>query len=164
MVHIDSRATWRPTGHRSKLARLGKRSPFGGRGEAVGVARRVAALEPDLVHATAAERVTFDEEPLVETDSARRGDVELGHPRTDPVGVELLVPRPVERVREVHALAVAADLDHLRAAEQRSVRPGRMRCPRDDAAAPHRAGLPWREGTSHVALPELAGAAARDGQ
>src|SRR5260370_17357169 len=123
MVHIDSRATWRPTGHRSKLARRGKRSPFGGRGEAVGVARRVAALEPDLVHATAAERVTFDEEPLVETDSARRGDVELGHPRTDPVGVELLDPPPVERVREVHPLAVPPHLDHLPPPTQRKRHP-----------------------------------------
>ena len=44
-----------------------------------------------------------------------------------PVRVELLVPRAVQRVGEVDALAVPADLDHLRAAAERLVRPGRVR-------------------------------------
>ena len=52
--------------------------------------------------------------------------VELGHPGADPVGVELIVPRPVQRVGEVDALAVAADLDHLRSARERHV--GRAGC------------------------------------
>jgi hypothetical protein len=52
--------------------------------ETVGVTRRIAALQPDLVHAPPAERVAFDEEPLVDGDPAAGTDVELGHPRADP--------------------------------------------------------------------------------
>src|SRR5205823_11335578 len=76
---------------------------------AVGVAGGVAALEPDLVHAAPAERIAFDEEALVEADAAALADVQLGHPRADAVGVELLVPGTVQGVGEVHALALPAD-------------------------------------------------------
>ena len=53
--------------------------------------------------------------------------VDLGHPAADAVRVELVVPRRVERVGEVDALAVAADLDHLRTAVQRLPRLAGMR-------------------------------------
>src|SRR5262249_40100971 len=104
---------------------------------AVRVAGCVAALEPDLVHPATAEHVAFEEEPLVEADAAALADVELGHPGADAVWEELLVPSPVQRVGEVDALAVPTDLNHLRAASQRLVRPGRVWLAAHDAAYPH---------------------------
>src|SRR5258708_16460763 len=98
---------------------------------AVGVAGCVAALQPDLVRSAAAERVALEEEPLVERDPAALGDVELRHPGADAARGELVVPRPVQRVGEVHPLAVPADLHHLRSAEERLAPPGRA------AAVPH---------------------------
>ncbi len=83
-------------------------------GVAVRVAGCIAALEPDLVHPAAAEYVAFEEEPLVEADAAAIANVKLRHPRADAIGVELIVPRAIQRVGEVDALAVPTDLDHLR--------------------------------------------------
>src|SRR6266446_9750946 len=108
---------------------------------AVRVAGCIAALEPDLVHPPAPEDVAFEEEPLVEADAAALANVKLGHPRADAIGVELIVPRAIQRVGEVDALAVPTDLDHLRAAGQRLVRPGRVRLAAYDAADPHGACL-----------------------
>src|SRR5215213_4779411 len=72
----------------------------------------VAAFEPHLVWPQA---VAVHPEPLVESDPAMRSGIELHHPALDAVGIELLVPARIERVRHVHALAVAAHLHHLRA-------------------------------------------------
>ena len=71
--------------------------------------------------------------------ASRPRRVELDHPAVDALGVELGVPGGVERVGQVDALAVARDLDHLRAAVQRAG--GRVRRALDDPAEPHRAGL-----------------------
>src|SRR5258707_4584829 len=95
-------------------------------GVAVRVAGCIAALEPDLVHPAAAEYVAFEEEPLVEADAAAIANVKLRHPRADAIAVELIVPRAIQRVGEVDALAVPTDLDHLRAAGQRLALPGRL--------------------------------------
>src|SRR6266536_5604639 len=127
---------------------------------AVGVAGGVAALEPDLVHAAPAERIAFEEEALVEADAATLADVQLGHPRAHAAGVELLVPGAVQGVGEVHALAVPADLHHLRAAGQWLVRPGGVRGPAHDAADPHRARLARVDRVGDVVLLELTGAPA----
>ena len=62
-----------------------------------------------------------DEELRVEGDAAIRAGVELHHPAVDALGIELRVDGAIERVGEVDALAVAADLDHLRAAVERAV-------------------------------------------
>src|SRR5205814_2239206 len=99
----------------------------GSGGEAVGVARSVPALQPDLVRAAPAEHVALKEEALIKADAAALGDVQLGHPGADAVRVELLDPCTVDRVGEVYPLAVAGDLDHLRAAAQWLIRPGRVR-------------------------------------
>src|SRR6266516_1737269 len=92
-------------------------------GVAVGVARRVAALQPYLVRAAPAEHLALKEEALI--------------------------PGTVERVGEVDPLAVAGDLDHLRAAGQWLIRPGRVRHAPDDAADPHRADLARVERVAH---------------
>src|SRR6266516_1631968 len=92
-------------------------------------------------HAAPTGRIAFDEEALVEADAAALADVQLGHPRADAVGVELLVPGAVQGIGEVHALAVPADLHHLRAAGQWLARAGGVREAAHDAADPHRACL-----------------------
>src|SRR4051794_33192163 len=81
------------------------------RREAVRVARGVAALQADLVRALAVE---LDEEVGIDRELAVA--VDLAHPAFDPLRIELLFPARVERVRQVDPLAVAAHLDHLRAA------------------------------------------------
>src|ERR1700691_725981 len=68
---------------------------------AVGVRRSVATLQPDLVHPQAAELLAVREKVLVDAQPAVKIRVELGHPRADTVGVELVVPCPVQRVGEV---------------------------------------------------------------
>ena len=78
-----------------------------------------------------------------------------------PSGIELRVPRRVERVGEVHPPAVAAHLDHLRRAVERPVGRARMRRAPHDAADPRRAGEHRLERIAHVVLPELARAPAR---
>src|SRR5689334_12407814 len=77
---------------------------------AVRVRRGVATLEPDLVRTQPAEVVAMREEPLVDAQPAVLADVQLRHPGADPVGIELVVPGAVQRVGEVHPLAVPADL------------------------------------------------------
>src|SRR5262245_36545020 len=91
-----------------------------------------------------------DEEARVEGDAAVRARVELHHPAVDAVRIELRIDRAVERVGEIDALSVPADLDHLRAAVQGTARP-RVRRARDDAADPDRAGeLGLEIGSAHV--------------
>src|SRR5262249_47580753 len=82
-------------------------------GEAVRVAGRVTALEPDLVHPQPPEVVAVREESGVGRQTAC-GDigVELGHPCPDAVWVKDLVPRCVKRVGHIDPSAVTADLHH----------------------------------------------------
>src|SRR5262245_36624303 len=101
---------------------------------AVGVRRAVAALKPHLVRAVRGR--PLDQELRIESDATVRAGVELHHPALDAVGVELRVDGAVERVREVDATPVAADLHHLRAAAQRPVLGAGVRGPGDDAADP----------------------------
>src|SRR5829696_966461 len=82
--------------------------------EAERVGRRVTALQAHLVWQDPA--VKLDEELRVERDAAVLADVELCHPAVDAGGVELRVPRRVQRIRQVDTLPVAAHLDHLRRA------------------------------------------------
>ena len=88
--------------------------------------------------------------------------VELHHPAVDAVGIELRVDGAVERVGEIDAPAVAADLDHLRPAVERPVLGARMRRPRDDAADADLAGELRVERIGHVVLLQVAGAPAGD--
>src|SRR5262249_16119973 len=79
--------------------------------------RRVAALQPHLM---APPRAEIDEEILVDLDAAAGLRVHLRHPPRHRLGlrVELLVPRGVERAREVDTAPVAAHLHHLRRARE----------------------------------------------
>src|SRR5215475_1119802 len=102
-----------------------------------GVGRGVSALQADLMRQVVVR--PLDEEVAGQLDAAARLRVHPHHPALDAVRVELRVDRSVERVGEVDPLAVAAHLDHLRAAVEGTIvaRPGRAR---DDAADPELAG------------------------
>src|SRR5687767_5468995 len=84
-------------------------------GVAVRVRRRVATFQPDLV---GAHTVCLEEEPRVQIHAAFGSQIHLGHPTADTLRVELVIPGRIEPVGDVDALAVSADLDHLRAAVQ----------------------------------------------
>src|SRR5436305_13389588 len=85
--------------------------------------------------------IELDEEFFVDLHSALRIHIELYHPTLQPVGIDLLIPRGVERVREIDALAVAADLDHLRTAIKCLARLVRVSCTAHNPAEMDRASL-----------------------
>src|SRR6266487_3211407 len=125
-------------------------------GIAVRVAGGVPALQPGLVNPQAAEVVPVREEPRVDDEPAPvRVGVELGRPGPDPAGVEDEVPRPVQRVGDVDAPAVAADLDHLRPAAEPLAGRGRVRLAPYDPAELDRAGLARVERVGDVVLLEF---------
>src|SRR5512134_2998703 len=105
--------------------------------------------------------VEFHESSRIELHAAVRTDVQLGQPALDAVGIELVVPRAIQRVGHVHAPAVTADLDHLWCAVERLVGTRRMWLTTNDAADLHRAGLDRIERVGHVELLQLARAKAR---
>src|SRR6266508_5506261 len=86
-------------------------------GEAVRVRGCVAALQSNLVRSLALREAR--EESLVERHAALGLRIELGHPALDAVGIELGVPGCIQRVADVRAPTVAADLDQLRSTVQR---------------------------------------------
>src|SRR5205807_1634771 len=128
-------------------------------GVAIRVRRSVAAFQPKLV---CTQPVELDKEIFIEFHSAVLAGLDFYHPTLYAFGKELLVPWGVERVGEIDALAVAADLDHLRATVERL--PGLLRVsgPAHDAAEVERAGLFWVGGIGDVVPDELACAPARD--
>src|SRR3954449_6034658 len=119
---------------------------------AIRVRGGVAAIQPHLV---CAQPVELDEEPLIKFHSALRVHIELHHPTLQSIRVELLVPRGVERIGEIDALAVAADLDHLWATVKRLVRFARVSRPAHEAAKMDRASLLRMERVGHIVLNEL---------
>src|SRR5207244_12735876 len=104
----------------------------------VGVRRCVAPIQPYLVCAQPAK---LDNELLIELHSTLCICIDLHHPTLYTIRIELLIPRRVERVREVAAPAIAADLDHLRTTVERLL--GLLRVSRSahDATEVERAGL-----------------------
>src|SRR5205814_5083470 len=93
-------------------------------------------------------------------DAAVRRDVDLGHPPANAIGIELRVPGRIERVREVDAPAIAADLDHLRSAIEGARFTARMGLAPNDATDRERAAEPRLEGVRYVVLSHLAGSPA----
>src|SRR5262245_64062190 len=102
-----------------------------------------------------------DEEARIESDAAALARVELHHPAVDAVRIELLIDRAVERVGEIDALSVPADLDHLRSAVEPPARP-RVGRAREDAANPDRAGELGLERIADGVLAQIARPPARD--
>ena len=83
------------------------------------------------------------------------------HPALDAFRVELGIPREIERIGEVDAAPVAAQLDHLRRAVQRAAGGGMPRSPHD-AAHLDDTGELRGFGIRHVVLTQLAGSPAGD--
>src|SRR5262249_36636460 len=83
---------------------------------AVRIRRAVAAFEADLVRQLPLR--PGHEEFRVEVDAAAFAGIELHHPAVEAAFVELGVDGAIERVGEIDAPAVAADLHHLRAAAE----------------------------------------------
>ena len=96
----------------------------------------------------------------IEGDAAVRIGVELDHPSFDAIGIELWIDGAVQRIGEIDAPAVAADLYHLRAAAECAVAGGGVRCLGHNAANAHLAGQPGIERVGDVVLLQVAGAPA----
>src|SRR5579884_1527005 len=126
-----------------------------GSGIAVRVGRAIAAFEPHLVRAVRGG--PLHKEFWIESDAAVWVGIELHHPALDAIRIELRINGAVERVGEVYALAVAADLDHLRPAAQRALPGAGMRRLRHDTANAHLAGELGIERVGHVVLLQIAG-------
>src|SRR5206468_13072730 len=90
--------------------------------------------------------------------AALRFGVEFHHPAPDAFRIKLSVPRTIQRVGEVDALAVAAELHHLRRPVERSPGPPGMRGLAHDAAKVRRSGLSRVERIGDIVLQKLAGA------
>src|SRR5687768_1332383 len=106
-VNWGGQTIWPATG------RIGYARPPAARliGIAERVRRRITALEPNLVRAVITK---LYEEVGIGAQTAIGGRIQFGHPPLDAGGVELLIPRDIQRVGDIHPPAVAADLDHLR--------------------------------------------------
>src|SRR5436190_16547150 len=108
----------------------------------------------DLVSAEFAE---IHEESAVDLHPAFGFGVQLHHPALDAFRIKLSVPRRVKRVGEIDALAVAAELDHLRSAVQRQVRLFWVSGLANDSAQVHRSGFTRVEWVGNIELQKLAG-------
>src|SRR5947209_6059008 len=97
-------------------------------------------------------RRPLHEELGIERDATPRLGIELHHPTIDPVGIELRIDGAVERIGEVDAAAVTADLDHLRSAAECTILGAWMSSFCDNAADAHLAGKLRIEGIGHVVL------------
>src|SRR5215813_3465318 len=126
---------------------------------AIGIRRTVAALQANLMRTLPLWPI--DEEFRVEGHAAIRLDVELHHPTIDAFGIELRIDGAVERIGEIDAPSVAADLDHLRASIELAVLRTRMARARDDAADADLADEFCIERIGHVVLVQVAGPPAR---
>src|SRR5437588_1323166 len=86
------------------------------------------------------------EQLRVETHAATWVNVEFGHPATNAIGIELLVPATVKGIGQVNATSVPADLHHLWSAIQRHIGAVRVWLTPYNATQLHRAclhGLKW---------------------
>src|SRR6266478_1314858 len=86
---------------------------------AIGIRRTVAAFKAHLVRPV--RRWPLHEEFRIEVNAASRIRVELDHPSLDAIGIELRIDRAVQRIGEIDAPSVAADLHHLWPAAERTV-------------------------------------------
>src|SRR6266508_3065481 len=86
---------------------------------AIRIRGAVTPLQADLMRPMALR--PMDEEFRIERDTSGGVGVELDHPAVDALRIELRIDRAVERVGEINAPAVAADLDHLRSTTELAV-------------------------------------------
>src|ERR1700756_1808884 len=103
-----------------------------------------------------AQPVELDKELFVELHRALRIQIDFRHPALNAIGIKLLVPRRVERVGKVAALAVAADLDHLRTTVESHARLLRVGGAANDPTEVERTGFLRLGGVGDIVLGELA--------
>src|SRR5918992_564864 len=132
---------------------------FRSRDVAVRVGGRVAALEPYLMRPFTI--IELDEKVGVCGETTFRVYVHLSDPAVDALRVELRIPSGIERVAEVEAAPVAAQLHHLRSTGQ-GHSGLRMRRPADDATQMYGSRMPRAERVGDVVLAQLPGAPAGD--
>src|SRR5258705_12903024 len=105
------------------------------------VGRAVAALKPDLMGP-----VSIGEAPpvvLCQLKAAARARIGHDLGARHSVGIELVIPRRVERVGPIHSFAVATDLYHLRTARiVLAARVGRAADNSSDVPRARKFGLP----------------------
>src|SRR5580704_8107352 len=109
----------------------------------------------------AAQFPEFKKEFRIDRHASRRLRIELYHPAANSVRIELYVPGRIQRVREIDAASIAAQLHHLRTAVQTTTGNFRMRGAAHDAAQMHGAGLLGMKRIGNVILQEFAGSPAR---
>src|SRR5260370_42451213 len=102
------------------------------------IGRAVAALKPDLMRPVS----IGEAHPVVLCQLKAAARARIGHDlgARHSVGIELVIPRRVERVGPIHSFAVATDLYHLRTARIRLA--VRVRRTADNAADAHGARKP----------------------
>src|ERR1700736_1668776 len=112
----------------------------------------------------AAWTVKFKEEFLIQSDSAFGLGVQFHHPTANTLGIELLVPRSIQRVGEINALAITAHFYHLRSTIQWSLRGTRMCRAPDDAAQVYGTRKFRMKRIEHIILLKFSRAPTRDVQ
>src|SRR5208282_1918913 len=110
----------------------------------------------------AAEIAEFKKEFRVNLHSALRFGVELYHPASNSIRIELRVPWSIERVREIDSASIAAHLHHLRAPIQRCAGILRMCSAPHDTTQMHGTCPLGMKRVGHVVLQKLAGSPARN--
>src|SRR6059058_5057504 len=103
-----------------------------------------------------AQPVELDKELFIELHPALWIQIDFRHPALNAIGIKLLVPWRVERIGKVAALAVAADLDHLRAAVESHAKLLRVGGAANDPTEVDRTGFLRVGGIGDIVLDELA--------
>src|SRR5207244_1540035 len=106
--------------------------------------------------------VKLQEQLWVEAHASIGINIDLRQPAANTVRVELLIPSAVERIGQVNAFSVPADLDHLWSAVQWRAGMISVRFTTHDAAQLYRAGPHRLERIRHVILQQLSRAPTRD--
>src|SRR6266404_1863112 len=119
----------------------------------IGIARTIAAVKMNLVNTIIC---ALDEKLPVEIDPTIGLGIEFDHPTANPIRIKLLVPGSVKRVGKIHALAVAADFNHLRSPGEWLVRVLRMGCAIGDTTDANGASLLRGERIGDIILQHLA--------
>src|SRR5215475_3055301 len=88
---------------------------------------------------------------------SRSVEVHFGDPAADSVGIELVIPRRIERIAEISALAVAAEFHHLGSSVQSFLRIAGMCRPPCYASQADRTDLLGMKWVRDVVLNEFAG-------
>src|SRR6202167_1551796 len=108
----------------------------------------------------AAEIPEFKKEFWINLHAALGASIEFYHPALNSVGIELRVPRSIQRVCEINSTSIAAHLHHLRPAVQGRGPILRMSSAAHDTTQMHGTCPLGMKGVGHVVLQKFAGSPA----